>query len=92
MDKDSKLTSAELATLVSTLADEYNVTMPTIIQKLDMVSGDLIALHRLMSGDRTVEWSRDEDDMLTKNPDLLIRWKGQESTDLRKRYNQFKAK
>jgi len=32
-----------------------------------------------MLGDKSVEWGKEEDELLTKNPELLKRWKGAES-------------
>jgi hypothetical protein len=90
MDKGT-LTIAEMGNLISILAKEYNTTVPSILHKLDSVSGDLNALHRLLSGDRGVEWTREEDDLISKNSDLLKRWKGAEATDLRKKYLQYKG-
>lgn len=88
----SLLSLAELANLLGTLSEEYNTTIPAILHKLDAVSGDLNALHRLLGGDKNVEWSKDEDDMLLKNPDLLKRWKGAEASETRKKYLQHKVK
>lgn len=62
--------------LVSILAKEYKTTVPSILHKLDKVSGDLMALNLLLSGDQTVKWSDEEDDLIHKNADLLARWKG----------------
>jgi hypothetical protein len=70
------LTNAEIASLLSVLAEEYKTTVPAILHKLDAVSGDLNGLHRLLSGDKSMEWSKEEDDLLNKNPELLKRWKG----------------
>lgn len=42
------LSIAEIGALVTVLASEYNSTVPAILHKLDSVSGDLQALHRLM--------------------------------------------
>lgn len=86
------LSIAEIGALVTVLASEYNSTVPAILHKLDSVSGDLQALHRLMSGDRSVEWGREDDDLLNKNPELLKRWKGAESAEQRKKYLAFKSK
>ena len=91
MDKD-RLKSDEMAQVVSVLAEEYNTTIPTIIHKLDLVSGDLHALHRLMSGDKNVEWNAQEDEILIKNPEVMKRWKGQDATELRKNYIAHKVK
>jgi hypothetical protein len=76
--------------LVSILAKEYKTTVPSILHKLDQVSGDLEALNLLLSGDQTVKWSDEEDDLLHKNADLLKKWKGEERVDLRKKYLSFK--
>jgi ABC-type transporter Mla maintaining outer membrane lipid asymmetry ATPase subunit MlaF len=89
---NNPLSNAEIATLLSVLAEEYKTTVPSILHKLDAVSGDLNALHRWLSGDRSVQWSREEDDLLSKNTELLKQWKGQESAELRKKYLNFKAK
>jgi hypothetical protein len=70
------LTTAEMANLLRVLAEEYKTTVPAILHKLDTVSGDLNGLHRLLSGDKSVEWSKEEDDLLGKNGDLLKQWKG----------------
>ncbi len=86
------LTVAEMGTLLSILASEYNSTVPAILHRLDNVSGDLSALHKSMLGDKSVEWGKDEDDLLNKNPELLRRWKGTESAELRKKYTTFKSK
>jgi hypothetical protein len=88
----SPLTLAELGQLLSTLADEYQTTIPAILSKLDSVSGDLQALHRALSGDKSAEWSKEEDDLMTKNPEILKKWKGAESADLRKKYLVYKSK
>jgi hypothetical protein len=55
---DSTLTLEEVGTLISILAKEYNTTIPSILHKLDSVSGDLDALHRLLTGDKTVQWTK----------------------------------
>lgn len=70
------LTNAEIASLLGVLAEEYKTTVPAILHKLDGVSGDLNGLHKLLTGDKSMEWSKEEDDLLTKNPELLKRWKG----------------
>jgi len=63
-----------------------------VLHKLDNVSGDLNALHSLLSGERYVEWSKEEDDLLSKNSELLKKWKGNQSTDRRKKYLNFKTR
>lgn len=95
MDKGrsvEELTSEEMAVLVSVLAKEYKTTTASLLQKLNVVSGDLHALNRLLSGDRSVEWSPEEDDLLAKNSELLKRWKGNEQAELRKKFIAYKTK
>ena len=86
------LTLNETAALINALAQEYSTTVPAILYKLDSVSGDLNALNSLLSGDKRVEWSKEEDDLLAKNPELLKRWKGSSAADQRKKYLQHKVK
>jgi len=62
------------------------------LKKLDKVSGNLADLDRVFKEEHGVSWTREEDDLLNKNAELLVRWKGQEAVNLRKRYNTFKAK
>jgi hypothetical protein len=87
-----ELSSDEMATLLSILAKEYKTTTASLLQKLNLVSGDLNALHRLLTGDKTVEWSPEEDDLLAKNSELLKRWKGNEQAELRRKYVAYKVK
>ena len=86
------LTLNETAALINALAQEYSTTVPAILYKLDSVSGDLKALNSLLSGDKRVEWSKEEDDLLAKNPELLKRWKGSSAADQRKKYLHHKVK
>ncbi len=72
----SPLAFAEMANLISVLATEYNTTTTSILGKLDSVSGDLNALHRLLQGDESIKWSKEEDDLLSKNTNILKQWKG----------------
>lgn len=95
MDKgyaNDELSSAEMSALVSILSKEYKTTASSLLHKLNLVSGDLNALHRLLSGDKTVEWSPEEDDMLAKNSELLKRWKGNDQAELRRKYIAYKTK
>lgn len=69
-----------MGTLVSILAKEYKTTIPSVLHKLDSVSGDLNALHRLLLGDKSVEWTREEDDLLSRNIEILKKWKGNEQS------------
>lgn len=66
--------------------------MAAVLHKLDNVSGDLHALHQLLSGEKSVEWSKEEDDLLNKNPELIKKWKGSQAADRRKKYISFKAR
>jgi hypothetical protein len=87
-----ELSVEEMSTLIGILAREYKTTASSILSKLDSVSGDLDALHRLLSGDRTVRWTEEEDDLLHKNSDLIKKWKGAEQVELRRKYLVFKTK
>lgn len=51
------LTPAELAVCLNVLAKEYNTTLPTIIRKLDRVSGNIGHLDKLLAGDHRYEWT-----------------------------------
>ncbi len=95
MDKGhsgDELTSTEMSALLAILSKEYKTTTASLLHKLNLVSGDLNSLHRLLSGDKTVEWSPEEDDMLAKNSELLKRWKGNEQAELRRKYVAYKTK
>lgn len=83
----------ELGELLSVLAKEYNTTLPVLIRKLDRVSGDVRALDRIYTqNDTKAEWDADEDKLLSTNPALIIRWKGEEACDMRKKYLASKVK
>lgn len=87
------LSLGELAELLNVLAKEYGTTLPVIIRKLDRVSGDVRALDRIYSQkDDKVEWTPEEDELLSKNSAILARWKGEEAVELRKRYLSTKLK
>ena len=74
------LSLGELAELLNLLAKEYGTTLPVLIRKLDRVSGDVRALDQLYTHkDEKVEWTPEEDDLLLKNPTVLVRWKGEEA-------------
>ena len=52
------LSLGELAELLSILAKEYGTTLPVIIRKLDIVSGDVQALDRIYSQkEEKLEWT-----------------------------------
>lgn len=83
---------AELASVLNVLAKEYHTTLPALVRKLDRVSGNLEHLDRTYNGDNRYEWTEEEDGLLSKNEQLLARWKGQEAVDIRKKYLHWKAK
>lgn len=87
-----ELSVAELASVLNVLAKEYHTTLPALVRKLDRVSGNLEHLDRTYSGDNRFEWTEEEDALLNKNEALLVRWKGQEAVDARKKYLNYKAK
>jgi hypothetical protein len=62
------------------------------LRQLDLVSGDLNALGRIYRGEKGVEWSKEEDELLSKNPELIKKWKGVNAAELRKKYLQYKSK
>ena len=66
--------------------------MPALIRKLDRVSGNLENLDHAYNGDNRHEWTEEEDALLSKNEQLLVRWKGQEAVDVRKKYLNWKHK
>ena len=72
-----ELSVAELASVLNVLAKEYHTTLPALVRKLDRVSGSLENLDRAYTGDNRFEWTEEEDALLNKNEQLLIRWKGQ---------------
>ena len=74
------------------MAKEYHTTLPALLRKLDRVSGNLEHLDHLYGGDGKYEWAEEEDAILAKNEALLVRWKGQEAVDVRKKYLQWKQK
>jgi hypothetical protein len=87
------LSLGELAQLLSILANEYGTTLPVLIRKLDRVSGDVRVLDQVFTQkDEKLEWTPEEDDLLTKNPGLLTRWKGEEAVTLRKQYLSTKLR
>ena len=87
-----ELSVAELASVLNVLAKEYHTTLPALVRKLDRVSGNLENLDRAYTGDNKFEWTEEEDALLNKNEQLLIRWKGQEAVDDRKKYLSWKQK
>lgn len=87
-----ELTTAQLATVLNVLAKEYHTTLPALLRKLDRVSGNLEHLDRVYNGEQKYEWTEEEDGLLAKNETLLVRWKGQEAVDVRKKYLHTKVK
>ena len=86
------LSLEEVSTLIGILSKEYNTTASSILSKLDSVSGNLDALNRLQTGDRSVKWTEEEDDLLHKKSDLIKKWKGEGQVELRRKYLAFKPK
>ena len=77
---DSNLSLGELASVLNVLANEHSTTLPSLLRKLDSVSGNLDQLSRYYQGDQKVIWSPEEDELLEKGKDaLLVRFKGEES-------------
>ena len=74
--------------MLDVLANEYRTNLPALLRKLDRLSGDLKALDfSLANNDDRAEWTAEEDGLLQGGQEkLLIRWKGQDAVDLRKRY------
>lgn len=87
---DQPFTSEEIAEILRLLASEYHTTLPTLLRRLDNVSGSLSDLDKVFNGDSCVEWTKEEDELLNKNADLLIRWKGPDAVNRRKKYNAKK--
>lgn len=50
-----------MAQILKLLANEYHTTLPTILRRLDNVSGSLSDLDKAFNGDSCVEWTREED-------------------------------
>jgi hypothetical protein len=82
----------ELALMLDVLSTEYRISLPTLLRKLDRLSGDLKALDTsIINNDDRAEWTAEEDLLLNKGQEkLLIKWKGQDSVDLRKNYLEAK--
>ena len=91
---DSNLSLGELASVLNVLANEYSTTLPSLLRKLDTVSGNLDQLDRYYTqGDQKVLWSAEEDELLEKGKEgLLARFKGEESVEQRKKYIKWKGK
>jgi hypothetical protein len=59
---DGNLTVGELASVLNVLANEYRTTLPSLLRKLDSVSGNLDHLDRYYTqNDQKVCWSAEED-------------------------------
>ena len=62
---DGNLSSSELASVLNVLAGEYKTTLPSLLRRLDSVSGSLEHLDRFYAhGDEKVCWSEEEDALL----------------------------
>ena len=91
---DGNLSTGELASVLNVLANEYHTTLPALLRRLDNVSGNLDHLDRFYTqNDQKVCWTPEEDELLEKGKDsLLVRWKGEEAVELRRKYLKWKGK
>jgi hypothetical protein len=80
------LSLEEMGEMLRILAKEYQTTIPVILEKLDKVSGNLGLLHKVMNGERTLQWTEAEDEMLGTRPEFIEKLKGKENCQLRKKY------
>ena len=80
------LSVGELASLLKVLASTHHTSLPSLLRKLDRVSGNLEHLEMLLNGNNKFEWTEEEDALLEKNEGLLHRWKGLEAVETRKKY------
>lgn len=55
---DQQFSSEEIAEILRLLATEYHTTLPTLLRRLDNVSGSLSDLDKAFNGDSCVEWTR----------------------------------
>ena len=56
--QDTNLSVGELAAALNVLANEYKISLPTLLRKLDRLSGDLNALdNSMLQNDDKAEWS-----------------------------------
>ncbi len=74
--------------ILDVLSNEYRISLPALLRKLDRLSGDLKALdYSFTNNDDRAEWTAEEDQLLENGQDkLLVRWKGQDAVELRRRY------
>lgn len=82
----NKLSVSELYEGLKDLARKYHTTLPVLLRKLDRVSGDIEYLQRCYAGDTRQEWSEEEDSLLDRNEGLLVKWKGRQAVEKRKKY------
>lgn len=63
--QDKNLSVGELAMMLDVLANEYRISLPALLRKLDRLSGDLKALdYSLTNNDDRAEWTQEEDNLL----------------------------
>lgn len=63
--QDKNLSVGELAMMLDVLANEYRISLPALLRKLDRLSGDLKALDlSLTNNDDRAEWTQEEDNLL----------------------------
>jgi hypothetical protein len=56
--QDNNMSVGELAAALNVLANEYKISLPTLLRKLDRLSGDLNALdNSMLQNDDKAEWS-----------------------------------
>jgi hypothetical protein len=56
--QDTNMSVGELAAALNVLANEYKISLPTLLRKLDRLSGDLNALdNSMLQNDDKAEWS-----------------------------------
>ena len=53
------LSIVELASVLNVLAKEYHTTLPSLLRKLDRVSGNLEHLDHVYGGDSKYEWTEE---------------------------------
>jgi len=63
--QDKNLSVGELAMMLDVLANEYRISLPALLRKLDRLSGDLKALdYSFTNNDDKAEWTQEEDSLL----------------------------
>lgn len=63
--QDKNLSVGELAMMLDVLSNEYRISLPALLRKLDRLSGDLKALdYSFTNNDDRAEWTQEEDKLL----------------------------